>query len=340
MRVLNDAHIGALRSAGTTPLTQWQLRKHVLAEFEKLLPVGEDCMILGDLFDTNNVPISDVLATYFILEKWLTDNVNNFLYNVNGNHDASKTSNVMSSFKFLGALLSNRFPDRYVHIEESRSIPYGYVIPHVANQDLFELELSKVPECEYLFVHCNYDNGFAAQSDQSLNMSAEQARECKARRIVFAHEHYSRDLGKVFIPGNQIPTSVSDWLVDRNKRYLSIYAEGDKFRHEYTDCTIRTVEFIEQDWKELEVTGHLFVRVVGEAAADESSKVIAALAKFRKSSEAFVITNAVKILTEENQLVDFESTLKSVQGFSIMEALKKLVTPEEYAILESLCSQG
>lgn len=333
MRILNDLHIGAIRSAGTTTVTQWALRQHILAQFKALLPTGEDLMILGDLFDTNNIPISDVLHTYVILSDWLRENPNNKLYNVNGNHDASKTSNILSSFQFLGALLRLGYPDRYVHIEESQAFDFGYVIPHYPNQDLFDLELAKVPECAYLFVHCNYDNGFAMNSDQSLNMSAEQVRNCKARKVVFAHEHWGKDLGKVHIPGNQIATSVSDWLAEKDKRFMSI-VDGV---HSYTVCAVRADNYAEMDYMDLRETNHKFIRVVGEADGEDATKVISAINKFRRGSSAFVITNAVNVRTADTNLVNFEASLNAVQGFSVMTALKNLFTEEEMKVLESLC---
>ena len=221
LRILNDTHIGAIRSAGTTPITQWALRQHILSEFGRLLPQEheqEDCMILGDLFDTHNVPLYDFTATVTMLDKWLVQHPNNKLYNVLGNHDASKTSNILSSFQALGSLLSRH--TNYVHIEEPQETPYGYVIPHVRNQELFDYEVLKMPSTDYLFVHCNYDNHFAAQADQSLNLSAQQVAQCPARLVVFAHEHHARREGKVIIPGNQIATSVADWIPPKDKGFL------------------------------------------------------------------------------------------------------------------------
>lgn len=331
LTILNDTHIGAIRSAGTTTSTQFELRKQILKEFKELLPSEGSLMILGDLFDTSNIPISDVLETYMLLSDWLAKHPQSILYNVTGNHDASKTSSVMSSFQFLGKLLKLGFPERYKHIEEPVMTPYGYVIPHLRNQDVFDLALAEVPECEFLFVHCNYDNNFAAQSDQSLNISSEQASKCLAKKIVFAHEHHGRVSGKVVISGNQIATSVSDWLSNQDKRYAVI--KDSKL--EFTYCKTRSDEFIELNWKNLEQTDHKFIRVVGEADADSASEVVNAINKFRKTSKALVITNAVVIDTGAVK-VDFDSTLANVQQFSVMDALKELFTEEEMKVLESL----
>jgi hypothetical protein len=331
LTVLSDIHIGAIRAAGTTPVTQYALRQHVLSEFKRLLPATGDLLLNGDLLDQSNIPISDVLQTYIILNDWLRENPESKLYNSTGNHDASKTSTVLSSFQFLGKLLKLAHPDRYVHIEEPMMTPHGYVIPHLRNQDLFNYALEQVPECSFLFVHANFDNGFAAQSDQSLNVSREQAEICKARLIVFGHEHHKRIVGKVIIPGNQIATSVSDWLSPQDKGYVTITNGSLALIHN----AIREQEFVELDWRNLEVSNHKFVRVSGEASGDEASDVVNAINAFRKKSDAFVITNAVTISTGSVK-VDFDSTLASVQHFSVMDALKEIMTEEEMTVLEAL----
>ena len=331
LTIISDLHIGAIRSAGTTPTTQYELRKHLLSKFKALLPETGDLLINGDLFDTNNIPISDVLQTYIILNDWLTQHPDSKLYNSTGNHDASKTSTVLSSFQFLGKLLKLAHPDRYVHVEEPMMTPHGYIIPHLRNQDLFDLALSKVPECNFLFVHANYDNGFAAQSDQSLNISRDQAEASKARIIVFGHEHHKRLVGKVVIPGNQIASSVSDWLSPQDKGYVTI-VDG---KLHYNISATREQEFAELDWRTLEVTDHKFVRVTGDATAEEASEVVNAINKLRKTSEAFVITNAVQISTGAIK-VDFDSTLANVQSFSVMSAIRELLTDEETAVLDAL----
>jgi len=331
LTIISDLHIGAIRSAGTTPTTQYELRKHLLAKFKDLLPETGDLLLNGDLFDTNNIPISDVLQTYIILNDWLTQHTDSKLYNSTGNHDASKTSTVLSSFQFLGKLLKLAKPERYFHVEEPTMTPHGYIIPHLRNQDLFDLALAKVPECNFLFVHANYDNGFAAQSDQSLNVSRDQAEASKARIVVFGHEHHKRLAGKVIIPGNQIASSVSDWLSPQDKGYVTI-VDG---KLQYNISATREQEFADLDWQTLEVTDHKFVRVTGEAAAEEASEVVNAINKLRKTSGAFVITNAVQISTGAIK-VDFDSTLANVQSFSVLEALKELMTEEEMTVLESL----
>ena len=321
------------RSAGTTPASQVELRNYIRAEFRRLLPSEGDLMVLGDLFDTNNVQILEVLETYKILCDWFKENPTGRFYNVAGNHDLSKTSTVLSSFQFLGHLLSMSFADRYIHIEEPTMTPYGYVIPHLRNQALFDHELSKVPECDYLFLHVNVNNNFAAQSDQSLNISLEQIQACKAKNIVCGHEHHSRQVAKVVLPGNQIASSVADWAGEGDKFYLTL-EDGQVTRHISAQ---KSTQFVELDWKNLQVTGHKFVRVAGEAQPEEVASAISAINKLRSQHSAFVITNAVTTISNDGSIAEvFSQSLESVQKFSIVEALKRVLDKDEFAVLEKL----
>lgn len=325
LTILNDVHIGVERVSGTTIESRYALRQHTLVKFGMLLP-DNDLMILGDLFDSYEVPISDLLSAYNLLREWLTKG--HKLYLVAGNHDLSKTSNVMSSFDFLGALL--KIKDQYDQVQVIKSpvmTHYGYVIPHLANQDLFNAALKEVPECDKLYLHCNYDNFFAAQSDQSLNISKEQVAECKARQVIIGHEHQYKTAGKVLLPGNQIATSVADWQHCDTKYYLQ---DSIPVPH-----VIRDSEYTEQDWKDLTLTTHNFVRVIGDATVAESSQVVTAIAKFRAKSPAFVVSNAVNIESGDG-LGDFANSLEAVTAFDVWRALGEVLPSSDMTILKDL----
>ena len=63
MIVINDVHLGAIRSAGTTISSALALREWMLEQFKSMLEViDEDLVILGDLFDTYSIPAPDLLA--------------------------------------------------------------------------------------------------------------------------------------------------------------------------------------------------------------------------------------------------------------------------------------
>ena len=328
LRVLNDTHIGAIRSAGTTAASQLALRKHIIERFQKLLPATGDLLINGDLFDSFSAPMNDVLSTYEILADWLHEHPSATLYNSAGNHDKAKTDNVMSSFQFLGRLLARQFSRRYVHIEQPTEIPYGYVIPHLANQELFNAALSGMPRAKWLFLHCNLGNKFAETADQSLNLSLPMLDTLPCEVVILGHEHKQRTVGKAVVVGNQIPTSVADWL-GPDKYYVEI--DGATYLHR---CAFKQKEFIQQDWKELKETDALFVQVTGSAAADQAFEVVSAINKFRKLSNAFVVSNAVDVTADDGSV--FSANLESVKAFSILQSLKESLTAGEYNKIKEL----
>lgn len=330
LTILNDIHAGAIRSAGTTSATRQALRERMLLKFESLLPEQGDLLIGGDLFDATHIAASDLFAVYGILTRWLTANPNSFLYNSRGNHDCASSSNVMSSFDLLGKLLTMHFPDRYVHIDKPTTTPHGYVIPHMPNQVLFDDAVAAVPECGFLFVHCNINNNFAAQSDHSLNLSLDQIAACKAERIVCAHEHHGRTLGKVTIPGNQIASSVSDLLSPGDKQY-AVIRDGKLTLH---TCARRADEFAEMAWNDLKPSTAPFIRISGEATAAQASEALAAVAAYRRTSEALVVANAVKVQAAEG--ADFEDAVADMKGYDVMSMLREVLEPNEVQILEGL----
>jgi len=324
LTVLNDIHLATARVAGTTPQSAQAMRAWQYEALQELLP-DNDLMILGDLFDSANVPLADLQTTYKLLHGWLARG--HKLFNVRGNHDMSKSSGVMSSFDFLCALLSSQHPN-HVTVSSPMMTDYGYIIPHLANQDLFDVALAAVPDCANLYIHANIMNGFAAQSDQSLNVSIEQIGACKAHRIICAHEHAQRDVGKVTITGNQIPTSVADWLSGKDKFYMH---DGNLM-----PCYKLADYFTTVDWNSLEVPDRKFIRVIGTATQEEASQVLLKVAAMRAKSSAFVMTNAVEILTDGGISESFESALNEAKAFDVKKVLYELLTKDEIKILESL----
>jgi len=328
MRVINDTHIGAIRSAGTTPKSQLELRSHILRSFEQLLPIEGDLLINGDLFDSYSVPMNDVLLTYELLADWMYNHPTNKLYNSAGNHDLSRTNTTMSSFQFLGRLLYRLFPAQYKHIEQPTEIPYGYVIPHLANQELFNQALAAMPKTRMLFLHCNLGNKFAETADQSLNLSLPVLDSLPCDEVILGHEHKYRTVGKCVVVGNQIATSVADWL-GPDKYYAEI--DGDT---KLICCAEKQKEFIQLDWQKLEVTDHKFVRVTGDATSEQAFEVVSAINKFRKVSNAFVVANAVDVTTDDGNV--FSANLESVKAFSIMKSLKESLTAKEFDKIKEL----
>lgn len=334
LTIINDLHVGAERSAGTTPLTAWQLRQYLLEEFERLVAQAGSLVILGDLFDTGHVPMADLFRAWEILRTHCSNGAPLCL--VQGNHDLEKTLTKLSSFQFLCKMLQAEFPNVTV-VDAPQMIRDGvYVIPHLANQDLFDQALVSVPACKYLLVHCNYDNKFAVESDHSLNLSLEQAMKLPVKHIVFAHEHQAKTAlgGKVFIAGNQFPSSISDCLGNDEKFLTQLLPD----RLEKVRTWAAAGNYAEQDWRSLSDDGSKFIRVVGEASAEESADVVTAISKFRNKSKALVITNAVKVegAADGDQI---QVTLEQVKAFDVLDALLETLDEREQGVVKRLLNQ-
>ncbi len=338
LAIINDRHLGAVRSAGTTASTAYQLRLDLLEEFEEdLYSINSDLMILGDLFDGPNVSKADLLRTYRVLDDWLI-RTGKSLWLIAGNHDLSKVSSELSSFGLLGGLLAaeGAYAGTVHYITEGTMTPYGYVISHVTNQDIFNLELEKVPACDYLFLHANYDNKFAVESDHSLNMSREQAEAAPVKHIVFAHEHQARTelKGKVVVIGNQRPSSIADCLGNKTKSRLQVDPE---FGMERVGTWQAEGDFSEQDWRDLKDEGR-FIRVVGTANSAEAAQVVTAISRFRATAKALVITNAVKVEGLDDAAV-LELSHEEITSFNVHAALRELLTDDENKKIDGLLAK-
>lgn len=330
LTVISDTHIGTVRSSGTTLASQAALTAYIHESFRNLLP-DSDLMILGDAFDKAEVPLSDLLETYTTLSTWLSKGYH--LYAISGNHDDHRTTGKLSSFDMLGCLLTREYPNTVTIVKGGGAMtPYGYVISHMPNQAMFDAELVKVPECEVLYLHVNYDNFFAAQSDQSLNISKQQVEACKAKRIVIAHEHAQKVEGKVTIPGCQIPTSISDWQGCEAKHVTTVTDTGTVTMQKVVE---KSEDYIEQPWSSPVITDHKFVKLVGTATAEQAAQVVSAVAKFRAISTAFVVANGVQI-SSESGVEGFDESLESVRSFDVMSALGELLSRDEMTVLKEL----
>lgn len=353
--VVNDLHLGVQRSGGTTRTSADELREWGHQMHAKLLNIAveegcTDVIVNGDLSDVYDLPLAQALEIYSVVDEFLTRCPTIRLHWALGNHDLSKDSSRLGTVAFIGAILSAKYPNFYL-VSSPQPVCVGvYILPHVPNQDLFDLELSRVPEeTQWLFLHCNYDNTFATQADHSLNLSREQAKELKARgiKMVLGHEHQGREAlgGHVIIVGNQFPTSVADCLPhgdaqkDGKKRALII--DHSAGTHEYVTTWDPDSEdgwYAEVDWRELKDVveeGRGFIRVVGDASAAESSEAIKAIAAFRQRSKSFVITNAVKVEQVEG-MEDIAESIEDIRTVNVISLLMEMLDPQQRAKVEEL----
>lgn len=344
LTILNDTHLGVQRVAGTTPRSAAALNEWINQRFEGLvLSIHDDLCINGDLFDQYIVPNRDLLFAYRVLMEW-RETTGAKLHLVPGNHDLSKDSSRLSSFELLAMLLQAAHPsDVKVYMAPGWVNDDVWVIPHLANQDLFDVALSEVPkEAKFVLLHANYDNHFAEQSDHSLNVSEQQAQKLidQGAKLIFAHEHQHRKAldGGVVIVGNQIPTSVADCL-GPDRKWLAVI-EGEELRLEEVMQIDQVFEMI--DWRDLSTPmpgDTAFIRVTGEASANEAADVVSAIAKYRAKSDAFVITNAVKI--EGVEAMDkLPETLESAKAFDVLGAILESLDPEEQKVVKKLLEEA
>lgn len=355
MLLISDIHIGFSRSAGTTPKTQETLRTYLLTQLKSLLTSTPelDLTILGDLFDNFEVPARDWIAAYELLADWLKSDglVQRTLTLVAGNHDHSDKGDRVSSFQMLCAVLQQQYPDnvQVIGINEYANVgEYCIALAHCSNQDRFNQLLDQIlinhGTAGYLLLHANYDNNFAVNSDHSLNVSREQAEAFAAKgfQLVFAHEHQARTAlgGKVVVLGNQWPTSVADCLNNDSKAAHIIDETIDPVIT-WSGALDEDAPYTSIDWRELgtlDASRPGFVRVGGDATRNESAEVITAIAKFRSKSEAFVVSNAVRV----EGIVQVEELPKSFEvarKFDVMDFISKHLDERELAVATKLAQE-
>ena len=348
MLILNDLHVGASRKAGTTPASQAALSEYIHQNFEALInATDEDHIVInGDLFDGFEVPGTDLIRTFSVLDRWfMKARQAQHLTLIAGNHDYNPRGDKVSSFHLLAHFLKVRRGMSVDVIDHTRGLSRVadrvWAIPHVANQDLFDIELSRAmsERGDFLLLHANYDNNFAAESDHSLNVSREAADLLISAgwTLIFGHEHQPRVYTGIVIPGNQIPTSVADCLGCKGKHYLTLSGRETQFK-EWLNLEEDKV-FTRLDWRSLDTDpGYQFTRVEGTATAEEAAEVVDAVAKFRARSEAYVVTNAVKVegVVAFDELA--EMSLEQITAFNVLDALLEELSEEEGKVVKELLS--
>ena len=345
--IINDLHVGVRRTGGTTPRSAQALRGWLVERIRTLAfnHLDKHLVVNGDALDGFTVDVQDMWNLLDVWDDWLYKSDGD-LYLIGGNHDFSAKGDKVSSFELMCRILKMAHPTRvHTHMDGLRKMWRDdvWVIPHCLNQDLFDLEidsaLEKMPSGSVLFLHCNYDNKFAIHSDHSLNLSREKAVELNEAgiKLIIAHEHNKRVLrrGRVYITGNQFPTSVSDCLDDNGAKFAHILDADNEISE------IQTWDnkggFVDVDWTQLnEVQDELFIRVSGTSTQASSNEVITTITKFRAGSEAFVVANAVKVEGLEGLDGFEELSLEQIKGFDVQAALLEKLEPEEQVVIKRL----
>lgn len=352
--VLNDLHIGVQRVSGTTSVTADALRDYAHAKHRDLLAMAKDgdtVIINGDLTDQFNIDLGQAITLYTVAGEWLNSHPNSKLVWATGNHDLSKDSSKLGTVAFIGLLLEGHFAGRFKLVTKPEMLAGTqlYILPHVANQDLFDLELERVPdEAKVVLLHCNFDNAFAGQSDHSLNISREQAKKLTkvGKILVLGHEHQGRTLmgDKVIITGNQFPTSVSDCLshgdaqADGHKHALVIESNLEDMELVPTWSPNEVIGWYQElDWRQIEKArqGRGFIRVCGTADAADGANVVKVISTLRQSSDAFVVTNAVKFAAVDGA-DDIETSIEEIRSVNVIELLLGMLDPDQRTAVQEL----
>lgn len=361
--VISDCHIGTARTAGTTPTTAAALQQFLIDEFSRILNENKDkdVIINGDLFDKFTETNLTLSLTINHLSSWIED-TGNKLHLVPGNHDFSAKGDQLSSFSLMDSILKEMFPEQVV-IYESKFTKAGdniYIIPHCLNQFLFEEEIAKalqepIKKGAKLLLHANYANHFSENSDHSLNLDEETlaALVTHGYQILGSHEHQARCLNlngdtfktlsafdaeaDIIVLGNQTPSSIADCL-----SHGQAQKDGKKYAHVIQpDGTIERQEtwdnkkgFIRLNWDELDqAEDQLFIRVEGQVAQADVDDVFNKIAKFRRTSNSFIITNAVKVEGIDLSEMDLDVSLEDIKAFDVKGEFLKLFTKEEQEVL-------
>lgn len=341
--IVNDTHIGTVRRGGVTPQTALLLQQRIYDNFENLIMqhTDKDIIHAGDILDDFEVPNKDVLKLYGILSRWLEESGKRFIC-LRANHDWNPRGDKLSSWELLFHILEEQYGEQVVKVEDTlKHIDDNvYGIGHVANNDLFELELSKAMELEnsVVIAHTNYNNPWAAESEHGLNITEEWAKEFVSRgnRLYSGHEHQKRELlgGKVVMFGSQDATSIADCLGNDAKYAHILNDDGSLEAIKTMDVT---KEYISVDWTELDQVGdEQFVRVSGQVDSAQAAQVINLISRFRQRSKALLITNAVKI-NGASSIDEFGGvSLEEIKTFDVLESLLKELEPAQQKAVKAL----
>jgi hypothetical protein len=125
---------------------------------------------------------------------------------------------------------------------------------------------------------------------------------------------------------------VADCLGNSSKRYIH-FKDGQV---DFVESWEAKDNYAELDWRSLPQDNPAkFIRIVGDAVNAEAAQVIDAIHRFRQKSNAFVITNAVKI----EGIADIESlpsTFEAAKKFDVMEFVYGQLNEAEAEVIRKI----
>lgn len=337
VKVTTDWHIGAKRSAGSTPQSNESLKRFMLHSLSAALNHNQPHLILGDLLDQFTIDSSTLFDTYQVIFKFLSSGQE--LAVLRGNHDYHPRNLQVSSFDLLMGVLEHQFPQTLTVARTVREWKQFILVPHLPNNELLNIEIDRLKHTKdrVIVFHANYDNFHAEDTLHSLNLSPEVVSDLVGRNntLVLGHEHDHRVLhdGKLLILGNGVPSSIADCLGSKFK----FSATFNGLDYELEPMLAVEEVFARVDWRDLDhAPDKHFIRVEGTASADEASEVVNAVAALRQRSNAFCISNAVKVdgLAEFDKLA--EMSYADVTSFDVLECLLAELEPREQETVQEL----
>ena len=228
-----------------------------------------------------------------------------------GNHDVTNDKDKFGSLELLNKFM----PDKIVMPVFNECVSRVWVtegnalwfVPHHSSKDLFEKSLEHVHKgaaertalrLNILFLHCNYDSGYATQ-DTELNLTSERAKKLleKFDYIVIGHDHHFKtDFdGRVIVLGSIHPTCFSD----AGKHYVMEIDGADIKFHETWAGQVLTVDV--NDLHTVDPTTTHFVKVTGFAEPTKLVDLTKTIKKMWDHPECslFALKSEVKIVSNE-----------------------------------------
>lgn len=326
--VINDLHIDPKRSGGSTLSSREALKEYALSEFRKLLALaeGSEHLILdGDTFDREYPSFWAVCRSADLLKEFHTASPGTKIILVRGNHDSrgTRVSDMcgLEMLHYLTKGIIHALVWDEIHTIRDEAIELD-IIPHLFNQEEFDNLVARAAS-PIILVHANIDNSFTAQADHSLNLTAEVIAEkaTKGQTIVASHEHQQRrPFPNVHVIGNQFPLSISDCLGNETKRLLQIRGEALNWvttwraSEHFADVNIEGLDSVKD---------YDFVRISGSYEPAVFADNLVKIAAARRTSRAFVLKSAMKVIREGREVVTVD-----VDKFNVTEMLVEAIEPE------------
>jgi hypothetical protein len=285
----------------------------------------ERLIVVGDLFADFDAGHQALLDAYLWLSAW-----GDRAHILFGNHDVSADRTKMSSLDLLGFFM----PQLNIVSEPTLDSATGIAfVPHVVNQQEFDNVLAEAAgEADILITHANYENVFAAEQEHSLNMTVQQCQ--KFKMVLTGHEHVPRSPENVHVLGSVLPCNIGEAVSDH-----FIYRwDGSATSVPLPQTTWERRHYEEQDWRSLDPnTSAQFVRVIGEATADEAALVLQEFSKFRALHNAFMISN--KVTVGGLEIGEIQEGVEALDSFDPLAVLKEILSAKSRKKLEEVESE-